>query len=230
MKCPSHCVIISFTVCATILVGCTTTAQQKADQIKKQLATVTRSGSDCMERVNNSNVGKKLDEILIIRGPGNVQNKFKKVRIDRKIGDRELKLLDRYMRKGGKCRKQILEGLSQAHPAFVKVMTNHYSKLDSIVVDLARKDIMIGNANEQILQSYQELQNNLETARRRVNRQLRQLQENEIKRRQAAIQALQQWSYQQRKLKNQQQILNELRQPTYTDCQYFGNQLSCSTY
>lgn len=230
MKVKAYTAIATFFLSCMIVAGCTSTAQKKAKEINQQLTTVTRNGAQCMQNVNNSDVGQKLAEILIIRGPGKVKNKFQKVRISRKIRDNELDTLDMFMKKAGKCRKQILEGLSKAHPAFVKVMVDQYSRLDSITVDLAQKDITIGKANEEILQSYDSFQSELQKARQRVNNQLQELRENEMEKRQAAVQALQQWSYQQQKLQNQQKLMNELRTPTYTDCQYVGSTLSCTSY
>ena len=63
-----------------------------------------------------------------------------------------------------------------------------------------------------------------------INKRLDQSHEAEMANRRAAAQSLQQWSYQQQLLHQNQQMINSINRRTYTNCNYYGNTIRCTSF
>jgi hypothetical protein len=128
------------------------------------------------------------------------------------------------------CRKLRLELASKAHPAFVAVLAESYSKNDATLVRLVNRQISWGQYLTERDALSAEASASGAAVASALQKNLDQAHASELSRRQAAATALSNWAYQQQVLMQNQQMINAMNQPRMTNCQYVGTYLNCTTF
>jgi hypothetical protein len=128
------------------------------------------------------------------------------------------------------CRKIALEGAGQIHPLYVALLAENFRRTDEIFLGLARRESTWGQANVAIqqLQAWGKQQQAEMSAEIAANLQI--THEQELARRAAVGNALQQWSFQQQALANQRAAVDALNRPRTMNCRYLGPTVNCTQF
>lgn len=121
------------------------------------------------------------------------------------------------------CRKAGLETLAPAVPTLVPILSDAYEEGDAALLSLVNKKVTWG----QYLQSEQHLETDLKAKiaaeMGRIQGEMQQSYAAEMQQRQAALQSMSNY------LQNQQMI-NALSRPVYTNCSTFGSTTNCMSH
>jgi hypothetical protein len=128
------------------------------------------------------------------------------------------------------CRKMMLEGFSHINPALVPPVANSFARSDSNYAKLVTQKSTWGEFVIEASAIARERQSKVSAIARAIDQGLAQSHNAEVAQRQAAAAALQNWSYQQQVLQQNQQAINAASRPRMTNCQYVGTYLNCTTF
>jgi hypothetical protein len=208
--------------------GCATRAQIQFQQIQQQAQETARISKACGEQAKASDVGKRLQRILIMSE--NDPAALEKMMIDRVASEAERRDFIDYNNMIQPCRTQLIEGYSKVHPLFVNFWAKSFAENDEMGLKIVKGDITLGEANAWMNKITPLRRQAFFDAGREVDRQLQSAHVNELQHRAAAGAALQQWSYQQQLLQQNQQIIKTLNRPIQSNCYFIGNNVSCTSY
>src|SRR5437016_12202964 len=125
--------------------GCATQAQLKLQHMHQQATENAKSVAACIERVRASDVGQRLQRILIMGENDSVR--FEKMTIDRLASEAERKDFLDYQAITLPCRTQLIEGSSKVHPIYVNLWAKIFAENDEMALKLIKGDITIGAFN-----------------------------------------------------------------------------------
>lgn len=128
------------------------------------------------------------------------------------------------------CRKMMLEGFSHINPALVPPVANSFARSDSNYAKLVTQKSTWGEFAIEASAIARDRQSEVSAIARTIDQGLAQSHNAEVSQRQAAAAALQNWSYQQQVLQQNQQAINAANRPRMTNCQYVGTYLNCTTF
>jgi hypothetical protein len=127
------------------------------------------------------------------------------------------------------CRKIFIDGLSRLHPLAVAPAIEAYNESDKLWAEMASGKLTWGKFNEDRKTGTTQLTLKLSQAGQQIDTQLQDQHQSEIAQRQQAAAAIQQWSYQQQLLANQQAAINAANRPVMTNCTYTGTTANCTS-
>jgi len=127
------------------------------------------------------------------------------------------------------CRKIVLDGASRMHPLYMLTLVEAYAESDKLWAEVTAGRLTWGKFNEGRKNISTRTQARMLQADTQISSQLQNQHQFELEQRQRAAAAMQQWSYQQQVLANQQQAINAMNQPRTINCNYFGNTAQCSS-
>ena len=142
----------------------------------------------------------------------------------------EISLLYAYHGEMQDCRKIVLDGVSKMHPLYMLTLVESYAAADKLWADTTAGRLSWGQFNEGRKDLNTRYQARITQADAQVVSQLQNQHQVEVEQRQRAAAALQQWSYQQQALANQQQAINAINQPRTINCSYMGNTAQCNSF
>ena len=128
------------------------------------------------------------------------------------------------------CRKMMLEGYSHINPALVPPVANSFARSDSNYAKLVTQKSAWGEFAIEASAIARDRQSEVSAIARTIDQGLAQSHNAEVSQRQAAAAALQNWSYQQQILQQNQQAINAANRPRMTNCQYVGTYLNCTSF
>jgi hypothetical protein len=143
---------------------------------------------------------------------------------------REIELLYQLHAASQECRKIHLDGASKYHPLMVTVFVNEFSESDKVWTQAVSGKLSWGKFNQAREDLRTQGAAKLTQANAEIISQLQNQHQFELEQRQRAAAALQQWSYQQQALANQQQAINSMNQPRTVNCNYVGSVLQCNSF
>jgi hypothetical protein len=127
------------------------------------------------------------------------------------------------------CRRLAIEGAARVHPSYGVIFAQAYAEADNDYAGLVRRQMSWGDFAQHTQRRRQETAAALTDADAKVRQQLATSHAYEMQQRAAFGQAMQQWSYQQRALAQQQQLINAAYRPVFTTCSYVGSMLNCTS-
>lgn len=130
----------------------------------------------------------------------------------------------------GPCRKIRLEAANEISPLLVAPFADRYALTDAAYLGLVERKLTWGEFFRAIEAARVETKKQYDAVSAQVRRGLEQSHTAEVAQRQRAAAAINQWTYQQQVLAQQQQMLNTMNAPRTTNCQYIGAQLNCTTF
>ncbi len=111
------------------------------------------------------------------------------------------------------CRKEVLDGAANMHPLILLALIEGYTAGDKLTADATTGKLTWGQINEGRKQILMQTQAKLIQAGMQISSHLENQHELELEHRQRAVEAFQQWQYQQQVLANQQQLISAANQP-----------------
>jgi hypothetical protein len=121
------------------------------------------------------------------------------------------------------CRSHLLTALSTARPDLAPIYVKLLTKGIEITVDVVERKITLGEAARRSQAASADFQQNQAAANREWAADLNASHQAELAQRQAAADAMMQWSL-------QQQMINAATRPVVTNCNRFGSSVNCTTY
>jgi hypothetical protein len=121
------------------------------------------------------------------------------------------------------CRKIILDAAAQAHPMRVVAYAEMYTAVDRVWADLVSGKSTWGEFNQAREAAKVTGREKLAQVEAQIRSGLQHDHDTEMRQRQQAAQAMQEWSA-------QQQAIAAANRPRTTDCNFMGNTASCTSY
>lgn len=208
-------------VVALASAGCATAAQQKAQQIQAVSQLASAEFKQCVYRVRD-----KPEYALLI--PHSVDLSTGQPTMQQLIDEtvptaEEAKLLIARHDDALPCRKRFVDQLSTTVPAFADIMLMEMANADAIAALLVQRKITWAEATRQEQKLAGDARSKLLSAGREIDIQLGAEHQVELARRQAASNALMQWSL-------DQQMINSINRPKLTTCNAMGTFVNCVSH
>jgi hypothetical protein len=121
------------------------------------------------------------------------------------------------------CRRQLLTTLSAVRPDAVPTLANAMTASDQVLVQLVERKITWAEGMRQHQQIMAQARDKLAAADREWFGEMRVENQAELDRRQAAANAMMQWSL-------QQQMINAATRPVVTNCNTLGSFVNCTSH
>ena len=210
---------ILFVSMAATLIGCATHAQQQAQTIRTNTQSVAAQLQACVAEVYNSPDAEPLRPHFPVRVD---QATLQQLTDPAKATDLEIAAIYTVHPRNQPCRQAALEGLSTTTPTIVPIMAGSWERNEEYLIDLIQRKISWGDYVRHAKENGLEMQREIIAEGQRIDAGLQQSHEAELARRQAAANAMVQFS-------QNQQLINSLNRPTTTNCVGFGNMMNCHT-
>jgi hypothetical protein len=213
---------------ALLLVCCCTGAQIEANRIKKVGAETLASANTCSDNIFENPKYAPIASKTDLSRPNNIT--LQMLNDKTSPNKQEIALLYAFHGEMQDCRKIALDGVSKMHPLYMLTLVENYAAADKLWADATAGRLSWGQFNEGRKDLATRWQAKIIQADAQVVSQLQNQHQVEVEQRQRAADALQQWSYQQQALANQQRAINAMNQPRTINCNYFGNTAQCNSF
>ena len=140
----------------------------------------------------------------------------------------EAKILTEYHDATIPCRKIAVDTAS--HPVFVPILLDTFTKTDEAYLRLIKREISWGDYARLRQAVVADAGRRWRQAAGDINNQLANAHASEIQQRQRVAQAMADWSRQQQQMQQQQALINAMNAPRTTNCNAFGNSVTCQSY
>lgn len=214
---------------ATLATGaCSTAAQRQAATMDNGLVAARQQRDACYSQaMGDPIVGRVLN--YIVTGSDDPQ-KLVKMSDQRFTDDHARQDLIEAHKRVLPCRNIEKAQFGAVDPAYGQVLALTHDAQDSVLLALLNNQINVGQANQRLLEIDRASDGAWEEASASITQRLGNAHTAEMQQRQSAALAMQQFSYQQQQLANQQRLLNGLNRPTTTRCQAYGNTINCNSF
>ena len=216
---------LAFVLLVLPAAGCATQAQLPYQKMRMQAQQSVATYDACNERSDKTDLFKRLDQTIIF-APNDARS-IQKIAITRNATDREKKDLLEYRSINIACKKAILEEMGQAHPIFVNLLATWFAESDEHTLRLINDEITLGEANQNVVTLIPQRMRRWRAADYQVWQELQFADQYESRSRAIAAAALQRWSYQQKLLNQNQQMISAINSPSITNCRFIGNTVNC---
>ena len=213
----------------TLLVAaCATQSQKQVQIMRSQIDYFATESEKCNSPIEQTDIYRRANQIMIL--PVDDPDAFHKMTIDRFATQSEKDDLLQLHSMVSVCRKQNIENAGKIYPSLVGVVAHLYAENDAALARLMNDAITIGEANVLTNNARADFDTESYSAFRDINQELSSAHQSELQDRQRAAAFLQQWSFQQQLLMQNQQLINSVNKPTVTNCNYIGNTFSCRSH
>lgn len=214
------------------LAGCVTQAQVRAKEMQAQARATLTAFNACGAEKRKSEDYAIVDRI-ILSDPD--PRALQKMALDRLATPREKQAILSHSEAMFPCHQLAIEGFSKVHPLFVEVLARWEADKNAARLKLIRDEITVGQLNEWFNKTRPARKAEFIAIDRKIEEQLGAAHQYETQQRASAIDALQQWTFQQQLLYQNQHLINTLNRPppprsTVTDCRYVGSFVRCATH
>lgn len=200
-----------------LLAGCATAAQRQGQAIATNSQDAGQKLQSCMLAVSNS---ADFDPIRP-HGLANVNEATLEQLSDASFAtDDEIKAILVTHPKFQLCRTNFLNQIAQTTPTVVPIMAATWMRQEDALVGVIQKKISWGGYLTQVRGVFAEGRAQVAEETRRVAAGLEQSHQAEMARRQAAANAMMQYS-------QTQQIINNMNKPVFTNCTGYGYSVNC---
>lgn len=202
-----------------ILAGCQTATQQRANHISTVLKQNTAQVKACVTEAYSS---PQAAAIRLRRPIDPADASLEQLNSSDFASPDEIKALYALHGQIQPCRKASLENLVTVVPTVVPIMSAGYQEGDTALLALINKQMTWGQYLQDQQHEENEIKAKLIAEWNRVQGEMQRSYQTEMQQRQAAAQAMANY------LQNQQMI-NAINKPVYTNCSTFGNTTNCMT-
>lgn len=219
--------LISTIFAFVLMAGCQTVAQRQATSIRENIQAVNQTLLACLQKIETN---PAYQSITSHRPLGRLNPTLPQLADNGVPSDEDVKVVIAIHNEGALCRERAIEDLIKIVPNVIPALVQSYHDGDLIMVDLIQRKITWGEANKRRLALKDQLIAKLQMISAQIDRELSVSHQAELAQRQAALNALSQWAYQQQVLMQNQQMINSLNRPAITNCSSYGNSIHCSSY
>lgn len=200
-----------------VLAGCATHAQTQYNAIASTIKTTSMEMRTCM--IANINDPRFAHIMVHLPSPStNFQPSITQLADEGRPTKEEAKLLLELQKRVEPCKQSSVSKLTPMAPDIAMVFQEEVHQGNIIMLDLAKQKITWGEYNKRLQTVQDDAQKRFLIAVHGIENNLQAQNEAELARRQAASNALMQWS-------QQQQMINSMNRPR--TCTGFGNSVTC---
>jgi hypothetical protein len=211
-----------------MLTGCATQAQQQYRQLVLAAQAASQASQSCLAGLRTQPFYVRLNRDLILE-PNDPDTVRKLVNKNRATNEQAADIVEG-MRALKPCQVIELQEFGKVHPAYATAIAASYAQMEQDAANLVKKTLTIAEANQRTLARFSRIREDTLRTSSEIVAQYAQAHQFQIQQRQAAIEALQLWVYQQQQLAQQQQLINAMYRPVTTSCNWLGNFLNCTTF
>jgi hypothetical protein len=204
------------------VVGCATQAQRRSTQINNEVQTAVSEAQSSLAQIKKTGAFRRLQDRYILDA-FNEKESVRKMLITEYASEQDRADLLALNAIYQDPRRKVIEHMTNVDPRFGTLFAAHYSKSDLITVATVKGELTIGERNAKVMEAYHQFMEKFTALAQEVQAGLQASHSEELASRQAAAQALQQWSI-------QQQMLNQMNRPTQTNCTWLGSTLNCTSW
>jgi hypothetical protein len=125
------------------------------------------------------------------------------------------------------CRQLTIKLIMGIIPGMVTDVVEVYTAQDINTADFIQKKLTWADFNRNKIVIHQNKTAKAKAAVSQIMRELAQSHQAELQQRQQALAMLANWSYQQKLIKQNQQLINSANRPVITNCTEYGNAVHC---
>ncbi len=210
---------------AFVVAGCATQAQRAAEQVSQISQKAAADAEAC-----DAKIAAMPEAQAVMRNAPGGMTSLQAQTNTAKVTPAEVRDIFTLHNAIGECRKIRLEAAGQISPLLVAPLAERYAREDAAYAALVERKATWGEFFRAREIARVDTKRQYDEAVVTLQRGLQQSHAAELGRRQQAAYAIQQWTYQQQVLSQQQQMINAMNQPRMTNCQYIGSQLNCTSY
>lgn len=220
--------VLTVLFAALALGACQTQAQRTVEVYNSTWQNATVQMMGCLAPLLQSEHGKIYTSLFLL-GPSDPA-RLKKLTLARQMTDSEKVALFKYSEAVTPCRQIMMRASSQTYAPYVSIHAQFFSEFDGLWASVLSDRITIGEANGLIMDLSQRYSRDMVAAEQRYNQLIAQQHNEEIRQRQAAITAFQNYVAQQQALTEQRaatQSVPAFNPPVRTVCNLYGNTVTC---
>ncbi len=204
-----------------LLTSCATAAQMRAASIQRNGLAANARAMVCIETVMDN---PNFQSLAVHMPVGLKTDPTMTQLIDNGVpSDNEAATLIKYHDALEPCRQRLVKDYMEIAPSIASILISEYEKGDLITADLIQHKITWGEANKKRQALRAEITEQITIAAQEIDRGLAQENAAEIANRQRIFNNWMAWQ-------QNQQLINNLNRPTYTNCTRFGNTVNCTSY
>lgn len=195
-----------------LLISCQTMAQRQAASIRKNFADAVQNARNCRLNIYATpaywgiakhaplfeDQSPRLDQLADEGVPK----------------DEDIKTIIAVHNELEPCRVQLIKSLWTTIPGFVPILVQYYHSRELVTVDLIQRKITWGEYNKRHMALVDEYKIKAQAFDDQLVRELSASHQAELAQRQAALNALSQWSYQQQVLMQNERLINSMQGST----------------
>ena len=205
-----HLILVIFT--CLLLISCQTMAQRQAASIRKNLADAGQNMMICFHNIEANPAYQGIAKHRPLKGD---QSPSLEQLADEGVpNDEDIKAIIALHNENEHCRAQIIQSYWKTVPGLVPIVVQLYHSADLITVDLIQRKITWGEANKRRMTLVDDYKIKVQAWGAQLDRELAASHQAELAQRQAALDAVSQWAYQQQVLIQNQQLINSLQGST----------------
>jgi hypothetical protein len=197
-----------------LIASCQTMAQRQATSILKNIQMANQNLRICEHKID---INPAYESIAMHR-PFNGYPTLGQLADGGLPNDKDIRLLIALHNDHEPCRLQFIQDVMKTLPGFIPILVKSLHENGLITVDLVQRKITWGEANKRSLAAKDEFMAKQREFFSQLNRDLTASHEAELAQRQAALNALSQWTYQQQILRQRQEMIDSANQPTMMHC------------
>ncbi len=213
-----------------LLFGCTTAAQRQASFIRENSEAVKQKVLVCSHKVETNPDYQKIAIHMPLVITATKHPTLLQLADNGMPSDEDIKAIISLHNEAEACRSQAIEDIVKFLPGIIPMLTQLYHGSDLVMVDLIQQKITWGESSKRRMALVDDYTAKVQAFSEQLDRDLAASHNAELAQRQAALNALSQWAYQQQVLWQNQQLINTLNRPTFTHCTTNGNMVNCSSY
>jgi hypothetical protein len=197
-----------------LLVSCSTASQRQEAFINENMTATYQKSEACIQRANTNPAYQSIAEHM----PLNSKATLEQLADNGKPTDKDIKVIIALHNEKEPCRVQLIQDEMKILPGLVPIDIKYFHEKDLIAVDLIQRKITWGEANKKYMASKVEYQAKFRAFVDQLYRDLNASHRAELAQRQAAYNALSQWSYQQQVLRQNQELIDAQRNNNMMHC------------
>ncbi len=214
--------------CLFLMIGCETATQKHISNLTADIQAAEQRVYACLQNIETNPVYQGLSKHTPLTG--RMTPSIEQLTDDTLPTEDESKVIVALHNELSQCRARGIEDLMKTVPSLVSIFVPAYLEGDLITVELIKRKITWGEANKRKATIKNETMSKGHAEVQRLNQAYARSHEAELQQRQAAMNALSNWAYQQQVLLQNQQLINTINRPVMTNCTGAGRSIQCSSF
>lgn len=211
-----------------LISGCQTVTQRQVTSIREGSQAANQKIIACVSKIETNPAYQSIARHTPLNGQ--VNPTLAQLNDNGKPNDEDVQVIVAIHNEMAPCRERAIEDYMKITPGIIPTILQLYHASDLIAAELIQRKITWGEANKKSYALRVDYLTQIQVASVQLERDLATSHQVELAQRQAALNSLSQWAYQQQVLMQNQQMINSLIRPVITNCTNYDNSTHCTSY